>query len=62
MQAKDYVYAEEIAAEWPVSAATLRYWASIEYGPKSFRVGRRRVWRRAEVAKWFAEQEAAAGV
>lgn len=41
-------------------ASTWRYWASIGYGPRSFKLGRRRVWRRADVGAWIAEQESAA--
>ena len=40
-------------------ASTWRYWASIGQGPPSFRLGRRRVWRKAEVMSWLAEQEMA---
>lgn len=40
-------------------ASTWRYWASIGHGPASFRLGRRRVWPKAKVLTWLAEQEAA---
>ena len=42
-------------------ASTWRYWASLGQGPASFKLGRRRVWRRAAVEAWLADQEAAAG-
>ncbi|WP_369816633.1 helix-turn-helix transcriptional regulator [Mycobacterium sp. E740] len=42
------------------AASTWRYWAHIGSGPKSFKLGRRRVWRRSEVLRWLAEQEASA--
>ena len=42
-------------------ASTWRYWASIGQGPASFRLGRRRVWRKAEAMSWLAEQEAVNG-
>lgn len=38
---------------------TLRYWRSVGDGPPSFKIGRRVVYRRAEVERWIAEQEAA---
>jgi prophage regulatory protein len=38
-------------------ASTWRYWASIGEGPPSFKLGRRRVWRRSTVLAWIAEQE-----
>ena len=40
------------------AASTWRYWAHIGTGPKSFKLGRRRVWRRSEVLRWLDEQEA----
>ncbi|MCT7291999.1 helix-turn-helix domain-containing protein [Rhodococcus sp. PAE-6] len=39
--------------------ATLRYWRHIGRGPASFKLGRRVVYRRSEVERWMAEQEAA---
>jgi prophage regulatory protein len=62
VQASKFMYADEVAAEFPVTAATLRYWASIGEGPKSWKVGRRRVWRRdgeGGVEDFFAGLEAA---
>ncbi|OBB73219.1 hypothetical protein A5759_16265 [Mycobacterium sp. 852014-52144_SCH5372336] len=40
------------------AASTWRYWAHIGTGPRSFKLGRRRVWRRSEVLRWLEEQEA----
>lgn len=40
-------------------ASTWRYWASIGTGPASFKLGRRRVWKKSTVLEWLAEQEAA---
>lgn len=42
-------------------ASTWRYWASIGEGPNSFKLGKRRVWRRSVILAWLAEQETAAG-
>jgi prophage regulatory protein len=41
-------------------ASTWRYWASIGTGPASFKLGRRRVWKKSVVLEWLTEQEAAA--
>lgn len=38
---------------------TIRYWDSIGFGPKSFKLGKRRAWRRSEVMRWIAAQEQA---
>jgi prophage regulatory protein len=40
-------------------ASTWRYWASIGKGPASFKLGKRRVWRRSAVLAWIAEREVA---
>ena len=40
---------------------TVRYWDHTGKGPKSFKLGGRRVWRRSEVLRWIAEQEQATG-
>ncbi|AII05169.1 helix-turn-helix transcriptional regulator [Rhodococcus opacus] len=40
--------------------STWRYWASIGAGPASFKLGRRRVWRRSAILAWIAEQERSA--
>ncbi len=40
-------------------ASTWRYWASIGTGPASFKIGRRRVWKKSLVLAWLAEQESA---
>ncbi|WP_280238674.1 helix-turn-helix transcriptional regulator [Nocardia abscessus] len=53
LQAKD---CEELTG---IPAATWRYWAHIGSGPASFKLGRRRVWRRSVIDAWIAEQEAA---
>jgi hypothetical protein len=40
--------------------STVRYWRHVGFGPASFRLGRRVVYRRHEVARWLEEQERAA--
>jgi excisionase family DNA binding protein len=43
--------------------ATLRYWRHLGTGPRSFRLGRRVLYRREDLQAWIAQQraEAAAG-
>jgi prophage regulatory protein len=41
-------------------APTWRYWASVNEGPASFKLGKRRVWRRDVALDWLVEQETAA--
>ena len=40
-------------------ASTWRYWAHIGTGPTSFKLGRRRVWKKSTVLAWLERQEAA---
>ncbi|MEB4210989.1 DNA-binding protein [Mycobacterium sp. 94-17] len=42
-----------------ISAPTWRYWAQNGDGPTSFKIGRRRVWRRTVAEEWLREQERA---
>jgi prophage regulatory protein len=41
-------------------ASTWRYWAMNGDGPPSFKLGRRRVWKKADVLAWLESQEKAA--
>ncbi len=46
--------------EWTgTKASTWRYWAMTGQGPSSWKLGRRRVWTKAVVQAWLAEQEGA---
>ena len=38
-------------------ASTWRYWANIGTGPASFKLGKRRVWRKSDVISWLAQQQ-----
>ena len=49
----------EVAAKLKAPAATLRFWRHKEVGPPCFVLGRRVVYRAADVERWVAEQEAA---
>lgn len=55
----EYVDSLELEALTGTKASTWRYWASIGEGPPSFKLGRRRVWKRTDVLAWIAEQEQA---
>ncbi|RUP26712.1 helix-turn-helix domain-containing protein [Mycolicibacterium phocaicum] len=44
-----------------VPAGTLRYYRAMDRGPRSFRAGRRIVYRRSDVDRWMAEQEQRSG-
>ena len=56
--ASDIVSALDLEKMTGTKASTWRYWAMIGSGPPSFKLGRRRVWRRADVLEWIAEQQA----
>lgn len=57
---RDIVGALDLEGMTGTKASTWRYWAHIGSGPPSFKLGRRRVWRRSEVLAWIAEQEGVA--
>ncbi|WP_435595179.1 helix-turn-helix transcriptional regulator [Tsukamurella tyrosinosolvens] len=42
-----------------IPEGTWRYYAHAGIGPASFKLGKRRVWRKSAVLAWIAEQEAA---
>jgi predicted DNA-binding transcriptional regulator AlpA len=54
----EYLGAKDLEALTGTKASTWRYWASIGEGPESFKIGRRRVWKRSTVQAWLAEQKA----
>lgn len=53
----EYLGSLELEKMTGTPASTWRHWASIGTGPPSFKLGHRRVWRRAAVLEWLAEQE-----
>lgn len=55
----EYMTTADVAGETGINAGTLRYWRSTNQGPPSFSLGKRVVYRRAELEKWIAEQEQA---
>ena len=56
----DFAGARDLEGLTGIKASTWRYWAMLGgAGPSSFRLGRRRLWRKSEVMAWIAAQEAA---
>ncbi|MGW6624045.1 helix-turn-helix transcriptional regulator [Nocardia sp. NPDC055002] len=54
-----YLQAKDCADLTGIPAGTWRYWAHIGSGPRSFKLGHRRVWRESAILAWIAEQEQA---
>ena len=54
---RDYLGTSDMEKLTGTKASTWRYWASIGKGPASFRLGRRRVWKRDIALAWLAEQQ-----
>lgn len=52
----DNLLTEEVADKLRTSAETVRYWRHIGKGPRSFKVGRRVLYRRSDVAAWLDSQ------
>jgi predicted DNA-binding transcriptional regulator AlpA len=57
----EYLTAAQLEQLTGTKASTFRYWASLDppQGPPSFKIGRRRVWRKSSALAWVAEQERA---
>jgi hypothetical protein len=53
---REYLFAEDLEALTGIPASTWRYWASVDEGPHSHLLGRRRVWPKADVDAWLLEQ------
>ena len=53
----DLLTVEEIAAELRVPAGTFRSWRSRKVGPRSFKIGRRVVYKLSDVKAWLDKQE-----
>jgi prophage regulatory protein len=54
----EYMSAPDLEQLTGTPASTWRYWAHIGWGPASFKLGRRRVWKRSTVVEWLESQEA----
>jgi excisionase family DNA binding protein len=53
----DLMTLAEAAAHLRTPVATLRYWRHLGTGPAGFRLGRRVVFRRADLDRWVCEQQ-----
>ena len=56
----DIVDSKDLEKLTGTKASTWRYWAANKQGPPSWKLGRRRVWRKSLVLAWLAEQESVA--
>ena len=59
MNDADLITITEASARLRTPAATLRYWRHLGTGPKSFKIGRRVVYRRADLEAWIESQRVA---
>jgi prophage regulatory protein len=56
--ASEYMDAAELEDMTGTPKSTWRYWAVVTgEEPPSLKLGRRRVWKRADVLEWLAQQE-----
>jgi predicted DNA-binding transcriptional regulator AlpA len=55
----DLLTTAEVAVITRAPVSTVRYWRHLGTGPRSFRLGRRVVYRRHEVDRWLSERELA---
>lgn len=54
----EYSTTAEVAAQLRRSPETVRYWRHIGYGPPSFKVGRRVLYRKSDVQTWLDDEYA----
>ena len=54
----DYLITTEVADLCRTSAETVRYWRHVSKGPRSFKVGRRVLYRAEDVQSWLDAQYA----
>jgi predicted DNA-binding transcriptional regulator AlpA len=61
MSVDDLLTTQQVATQYHLNAATMRYWRSVDAGPASFTLGPRGrvVYRRSEIERWLAAQEVA---
>lgn len=58
MTEHDYLTTAELAAIVRAPTETVRYWRHVGKGPKSFKVGRRVLYARADVERWLNDARA----
>jgi prophage regulatory protein len=56
---EEFLGSKQLEELYGTKASTWRYWHLTGQGPKSFKLGRRRVWRKSVVEAWIADQEGA---
>lgn len=54
----DYMTGREVSEKIRVPLETLRYWRYLDRGPRSFKLGRRVLYARADVERWIADARA----
>lgn len=54
----EYMTTEEVANVVRAPAENVRYWRHVGKGPRSFKVGRRVLYARADVEAWLADARA----
>lgn len=52
----DLMTIEEVSRDYRIPANTLRFWRQRREGPPSFKLGRRVMYRRADVDAWIEAQ------
>lgn len=55
----DLLTMDEVAARYPIPMATLRFYRHKGVGPRSFKLGRRVVYKQHDVDAWVEQQYAA---
>jgi len=60
VKVREILSTKQVEEEYGFNQGTLRYWRHRDEGPASFRMGKKRVvYRRSEIERWIAAQEAA---
>ena len=59
IESNDFMTTAEVAQLTRAPESTVRYWRHCGTGPKSFRLGRRVLYRRDDVHQWIADHETA---